>query len=79
MYVQEDPRQIISHGFWRLTFVGATFLCALVVIPILLNSVLNIQLGIAGTSLIIMVGVALDTVKQVENQLLMRHYSGFLK
>ncbi len=69
----------ISKILWRLTFVGATFLCLLVVIPIVLNSVLNIALGIAGTSLIIMVGVALDTVKQLENQLMMRHYGGFLK
>jgi len=69
----------ISRILWRLTFVGATFLASLVVIPIMLNSVLNVQLGIAGTSLIIMVGVALDTVKQIENQLMMRHYGGFLK
>ncbi len=69
----------ISKVLWRLTFVGATFLCLLVVIPIILNNVLNIQLGIAGTSLIIMVGVALDTVKQIENQLMMRHYGGFLQ
>ena len=69
----------LSKVLWRLTFVGATFLCALVAIPIFLNSALNIQLGIAGTSLIIMVGVALDTVKQIENQLMMRHYGGFLK
>ncbi len=69
----------ISKVLWRLTFVGASFLCILVVIPIILNNVLNIQLGIAGTSLIIMVGVALDTVKQIENQLMMRHYGGFLQ
>jgi preprotein translocase subunit SecY len=69
----------ISKVLWRLTFVGATFLCLLVVIPIILNNVLNVQLGIAGTSLIIMVGVALDTVKQIENQLMMRHYGGFLQ
>jgi preprotein translocase subunit SecY len=69
----------LSRVSGRLTFVGATFLCALVAIPIFLNSALNIQLGIAGTSLIIMVGVALDTVKQIENQLMMRHYGGFLK
>lgn len=69
----------ISKILWRLTFVGATFLCLLVAIPIALNTVLNVQLGIAGTSLIIMVGVALDTVKQIENQLMMRHYGGFLK
>lgn len=69
----------ISKVLWRLTFVGASFLCILVVIPIILNNILNIQLGIAGTSLIIMVGVALDTVKQIENQLMMRHYGGFLQ
>ena len=75
----KSTTEYISKILWRLTFVGATFLCVLVVIPIVLNNVLNIALGIAGTSLIIMVGVALDTVKQLENQLMMRHYGGFLK
>ncbi|QOR34597.1 preprotein translocase subunit SecY [Clostridium sp. 'deep sea'] len=69
----------LSRVSGRLTFVGATFLCALVIIPIVISSAFNIQIGIAGTSLIIMVGVALDTVKQIENQLMMRHYGGFLK
>ena len=69
----------LSRVSGRLTFVGATFLCLLVVIPIFVSSAFNVPLGIAGTSLIIMVGVALDTVKQIENQLMMRHYGGFLK
>ncbi len=69
----------ISKIMWRLTFVGAVFLCLLVVIPIILNAFLDIQLGLAGTSLIIIVGVALETVKQIEGQLLMRHYGGFLQ
>lgn len=69
----------LSRILWRLTFVGAAFLSVMVLIPILLTNAFKVQLGIGGTALLIVVGVALDTMKQIEAQLLMRHYSGFLK
>jgi len=64
----------------RLTFPGALFLAALAVLPWLLyRPPLNIPFYFGGTSLLIVVGVALDTMRQMEAQLLMRHYEGFLK
>jgi preprotein translocase subunit SecY len=63
----------------RITFPGALFLAAIVLLPTLLIRLLNIPFYFGGTSLLIVVGVALDTMKQMESQLLMRHYEGFLK
>lgn len=62
----------------RLTFLGALFLGTVAVLPSIVVGVTKLtafQLG--GTSILIMVGVALDTVNQIEAQLLMRHYEGF--
>ena len=65
----------------RLTIVGAIFLAIIATMPTLLSvmapGLRGIQFG--GTSLLIAVGVALDTVRQLENQMLMRNYQGFLK
>ncbi|MBQ6899933.1 MAG: preprotein translocase subunit SecY [Firmicutes bacterium] len=65
----------------RLTIVGAIFLAIIATMPTVLSvlapSLSGIQFG--GTSLLIAVGVALDTVRQLENQMLMRNYQGFLK
>jgi preprotein translocase subunit SecY len=67
----------------RITLAGALFLTAIAVIPILLQELLRIPISVAsffgGTSLLIMVGVMLDTMRQMESHLLMRHYDGFLK
>jgi preprotein translocase subunit SecY len=64
----------------RLTFPGALFLAALAVLPWLLSRPpINVPFYFGGTSLLIVVGVALDTMRQMEAQLLMRHYEGFLK
>lgn len=63
----------------RLTFPGALFLAALAVLPWLMSKYLNVPFSFGGTSLLIVVGVALDTMRQMESQLLMRHYEGFLK
>ncbi len=63
----------------RITFPGALFLAAIVLLPTLLIRLLNVPFYFGGTSLLIVVGVALDTMKQMESQLLMRHYEGFLK
>ena len=63
----------------RITFVGAIFLAVISTLPTILSYFMNLNVGFGGTSLLIAVGVALDTMKQIENQLVMRNYSGFLK
>ncbi len=63
----------------RITFVGAIFLAAVAVLPTLVSQFTALDIHFGGTSLLIAVGVALDTMKQLEQQLIMRNYSGFLK
>ncbi len=67
----------------RITLAGALFLTVIAVIPIILSHAMTIPQTVAqffgGTSLLIMVGVMLDTMRQMESHLLMRHYDGFLK
>jgi preprotein translocase subunit SecY len=63
----------------RITFPGAIFLALIVLLPTALYKVMGVQFYFGGTSLLIVVGVALDTMQQMESQLLMRHYEGFLK
>ncbi len=64
----------------RVTLFGAVFLGIIAVMPILMNNFLNVGgLALGGTSLLIVVGVALETVKALEAQMLMRHYKGFLE
>src|SRR5699024_1396734 len=66
---------------YRLTFVGALFLASCAVFPIFLGKLANLpqSVQIGGTSILIVVGVALQTMKQLESQLVKRHYKGFLK
>jgi preprotein translocase subunit SecY len=67
----------------RITLAGAIFLVIISVIPILMGRVMHIQWTVyqffGGTSMLIAVGVMLDTMRQMESHLLMRHYDGFLK
>ena len=63
----------------RITFPGALFLAAIVLLPTMLYKFLNVPFYFGGTSILIVIGVALDTMQQMESQLLMRHYEGFLK
>ena len=71
----------ITKALGKVTFVGAIFLCIVAVLPLIVGAISptlsNVALG--GTSVIIVVGVALDTVKQLEAQMLMRHHKGFLE
>ena len=73
----------LHHAMTRITLAGAVFLMVIAVIPTLLYSWLNVDLKVGqffgGTSMLIIVGVMLDTMRQVESHLLMRHYDGFLK
>jgi preprotein translocase subunit SecY len=63
----------------RLTFPGALYLGAIAALPTILISQTSANFFFGGTSILIVVGVALDTVKQLEAQLMMRNYEGFLK
>lgn len=76
-----DTQTYLTKVLYRLTLVGALFLVAISVIPILFINFMNLpaSVQIGGTSLIIVVGVALETMKQLESQLVKRHYKGFMK
>jgi preprotein translocase subunit SecY len=63
----------------RLTFPGAIFLAAVAALPTILISQTGAGFNFGGTSILIVIGVALDTMKQLEAQLMMRNYEGFLK
>lgn len=63
----------------RLTVVGAIYLSAVCVMPTLLISELSIPFYFGGTALLIVVGVAIDTISQIESHLIMRNYDGFMK
>ena len=70
----------ISRVTNRLNFAGAIFLGIIAIMPIFLGTLFGIpSLQIGGTSLLIMEGVALETVTQIESQMTMRHYKGFLE
>lgn len=69
----------INRVLSRITLAGAIFLALIAVLPIFMNYTVKVNIGLGGTTLLIVVGVALETVKQVESQMLMRHYKGFLE
>jgi preprotein translocase subunit SecY len=73
----------LHNSMHRITLAGAVFLTVIAVIPILLANKMNVPYAVAtffgGTSMLILVGVMLDTMRQMESHLLMRHYDGFLK
>jgi preprotein translocase subunit SecY len=71
--------QYLDRVLTRITLPGALFLAGIVVLPSVLFWIMDVPFYFGGTSLLIVVGVALDTMKQMEAQLLMRHYEGFLK
>jgi preprotein translocase subunit SecY len=63
----------------RVTLPGALFLGFIALVPWYLINFLNVPFYFGGTTLLIIVGVALDTLQQVESQLMMYHYEGFMK
>ena len=63
----------------RLTFWGAIYLSFVCVLPSILIKYFNVPFYFGGTSLLIVVGVALDTMQQIESHMVMRHYEGFMK
>ncbi|MFC7372638.1 preprotein translocase subunit SecY [Fictibacillus iocasae] len=78
-----NTQTYITRILYRLTFVGSLFLAVIAILPVIFTKIpaLNLppSVQIGGTSLLIVVGVALDTMKQIESQLIKRHYKGFIK
>ena len=72
--------EFLTKVLSRLTFFGAIYLGIVAILPIVTENITGIvNMSIGGTSVIIVVGVALETVKMIEAQMLMRHYKGFLE
>jgi preprotein translocase subunit SecY len=69
----------IDEVLTRITLPGALFLTFVALLPIVISNTLNMPFGFGGTALLIVVGVALDTVQQVQQHLLLRQYDGFMK
>ena len=69
----------ITKVISKITLVGALMLAVIAILPIILGNVAKMNIALGGTSIIILVGVALDTVRSLESQMMMRHYKGFLE
>jgi preprotein translocase subunit SecY len=77
----KNTQDYLTSVLYRLTFVGAIFLAVIAIMPIFFINLAGLPQAaqIGGTSLLIVVGVALETMKQLESQLVKRHYKGFMK
>jgi preprotein translocase subunit SecY len=75
----KNTAQYIDRIITRITLVGGLFLAAIDVLPTILITFMKVPFYFGGTGLLIVVGVALDTMRQIESHLLMRHYDGFVK
>lgn len=71
--------EYIDRILSRLTFIGGVYLSVVCIMPSLLIRYMNVPFYFGGTSLLIVVGVAIDTMQQVESHLVMRNYEGFMK
>lgn len=71
--------EYLTKVMTRITIVGALFLAIIATLPVVVSTYTALKIGFGGTSLLIVVGVALETVKQIESQMQMRNYQGFLK
>lgn len=78
----KPTQEFLEYTMNRITFAGAVFLALIAVLPMLVSRVLSVDQTIShffgGTSLLILVGVVLDTMKQIESYLLMKRYDGFM-
>lgn len=71
--------EYIDRVLSRITLAGALFLAFIALMPNFIMSITGLNIAFGGTGLLIVVGVALETMKQLESQLMMRHYQGFMK
>jgi preprotein translocase subunit SecY len=69
----------IDRVLTRITFGGALYVSAVCVLPTILIARFNVPFYFGGTALLIVVGVAIDTISQMESHMLARHYEGFIK
>ena len=69
----------LSSIISKLTWFGGIYLAIIAILPMLIRFTNLVDLAFGGTSILIVVGVALETVQQLESQLVMRHYKGFLE
>lgn len=69
----------IAKVISKITFVGAIYLGLVAIFPIIFNQLTGVNVALGGTSILIVVGVALDTMRSLESQLMMRHHKGFLE
>jgi preprotein translocase subunit SecY len=77
----KNTQTYLTRVLYRLTLVGSLFLALISVLPVFFIELANLpqSVQIGGTGLLIVVGVALETMKQLESQLVKRHYKGFIK
>jgi preprotein translocase subunit SecY len=75
----KNTADYLSHILNRITLPGAIFLAMIALLPEVLITYANIPFKFGGTSILIAVSVALETMRQLESQLIMRDYEGFLK
>ena len=77
----KSTQEYLTRVLYRLTFIGSIFLAVIAVLPVFFVQFAGLPPAakIGGTSLLIVIGVALDTMKQLESQLVKRHYKGFIK
>lgn len=74
----KPTQTFIKNILSRITLIGAIFLGVIAILPTIMQQFMTVNISLGGTSLLIVVGVAIDTVQQLESQLMMRHYKGFL-
>ncbi|MEA2030656.1 MAG: preprotein translocase subunit SecY [candidate division Zixibacteria bacterium] len=75
----KNTSQYVEKILTRITLPGALFFAAIAILPWVLIGKFNVNFYFGGTGLLIVVGVALDTLQQIESHLMMRHYDGFMK
>ena len=75
----KSTAEYIDRVMTRLTFSGAIYIALVCILPQLLSTQANIPYYFGGTSLLIVVGVGMDTANQIESHMMMRHYEGFMK
>ena len=72
-------QDFIAKVLSKLTFIGAMFLVVVAVLPIIIGNITGTNIQLGGTSILIVVGVALEVAQQLESQMVMRHHKGFLE
>lgn len=75
----KNTAEYIDRVLSRLTFVGAVYVSLICVLPVILSTRMNVPFYFGGTALLIVVGVSLDTVGQIDAHMVSRHYEGFVK